>query len=77
MPFALRGAKLAMQDTQNNVADWLPDDYVETVELKEFSKYFDGGDRFLVLTGPWCKDCLLYTSPSPRDATLSRMPSSA
>ena len=32
----------------------------------------------------WCAscgrllcDCLLYTSPSPRDATLSRMPSSA
>ena len=25
---------------------------------------------------PLC-DCLLYTSPSPRDATLSRMPSSA
>ena len=27
----------------------------------------------------WSKhtDCLLYTSPSPRDATLSRMPSSA
>ena len=28
----------------------------------------------------WCTDqyiCLLYTSPSPRDATLSRMPSSA
>mgnify|MGYP003311460669 FL=1 len=24
-----------------------------------------------------CTDCLLYTSPSPRDATLSRMPSSA
>ena len=27
-----------------------------------------------------CEDnglCLLYTSPSPRDATLSRMPSSA
>ena len=24
-----------------------------------------------------CKSCLLYTSPSPRDATLSRMPSSA
>ena len=23
------------------------------------------------------KSCLLYTSPSPRDATLSRMPSSA
>ena len=25
----------------------------------------------------WNVDCLLYTSPSPRDATLSRMPSSA
>ena len=24
-----------------------------------------------------CQPCLLYTSPSPRDATLSRMPSSA
>ena len=25
----------------------------------------------------WSWACLLYTSPSPRDATLSRMPSSA
>ena len=25
----------------------------------------------------WIGICLLYTSPSPRDATLSRMPSSA
>ena len=25
----------------------------------------------------WRLSCLLYTSPSPRDATLSRMPSSA
>ena len=34
-----------------------------------------------VLQGPYITnqygDCLLYTSPSPRDATLSRMPSSA
>ena len=29
----------------------------------------NGGDQPLI--------CLLYTSPSPRDATLSRMPSSA
>ena len=27
--------------------------------------------------GYWCKNCLLYTSPSPRDRTRSRMPSSA
>ena len=25
----------------------------------------------------WAYDCLLYTSPSPRDTLLSRMPSSA
>ena len=32
----------------------------------------------VVLVGPSIHTiCLLYTSPSPRDATLSRMPSSA
>ena len=31
----------------------------------------------LVLSTLHTNDCLLYTSPSPRDATLSRMPSSA
>ena len=33
------------------------------------------GDQVTVEMTPY--DCLLYTSPSPRDATLSRMPSSA
>ena len=35
---------------------------------------------FVLLFAVSCEDnndCLLYTSPSPRDATLSRMPSSA
>ena len=42
-----------------------------------------GGTRYHVAvngdaTGPYSiEGCLLYTSPSPRDATLSRMPSSA
>ena len=35
-----------------------------------YKVYYDPGD-------PPYLDCLLYTSPSPRDATLSRMPSSA
>ena len=35
--------------------------------IKEKSSFFE--DNF--------EGCLLYTSPSPRDATLSRMPSSA
>ena len=35
--------------------------------------------KFALMTTPGTKyyRCLLYTSPSPRDATLSRMPSSA
>ena len=34
-------------------------------------------DEFKSLTEDQIRSCLLYTSPSPRDATLSRMPSSA
>ena len=30
-----------------------------------------------LMKGDYVITCLLYTSPSPRDATLSRMPSSA
>ena len=30
-----------------------------------------------ILKGHWVLTCLLYTSPSPRDRTRSRMPSSA
>ena len=32
---------------------------------------------YLVVYFPMCSSCLLYTSPSPRDGLLSRMPSSA
>ena len=35
----------------------------------------DAGARVIKVERP--EGCLLYTSPSPRDATLSRMPSSA
>ena len=35
--------------------------------------YLNPPDHAMVL----CVDCLLYTSPSPRDRTRSRMPSSA
>ena len=34
-------------------------------------------DWFQATHGAEYYNCLLYTSPSPRDATLSRMPSSA
>ena len=42
-------------------------------------KSLDGQSTDYTNGGPYVmfKGCLLYTSPSPRDATLSRMPSSA
>ena len=55
--------------------------------LKKLSEEFKSGkhgyiDAFLLIRNEKIifeqyYDCLLYTSPSPRDATLSRMPSSA
>ena len=42
-----------------------------------FTVQADGYTRGVGAVGTETKDCLLYTSPSPRDATLSRMPSSA
>ncbi len=55
LPFALRGARMAIQEVQNNVADWLPADFPETVDLDEFRQHF-GGESFVVVTGPWCRD---------------------
>ena len=38
---------------------------------------FYEGKNMLVIKPDECIDCLLYTSPSPRDVEESRMPSSA
>ena len=50
-------------------------------DIKAFVEeyYYNHGINFLLLVGDidQIPSCLLYTSPSPRDATLSRMPSSA
>ena len=51
-----------------------------TAQLGQRIEVGDGpkGTRLLVdVTSVEVESCLLYTSPSPRDATLSRMPSSA
>ena len=42
---------------------------IETTEAIALTK--------MVLLATLCRICLLYTSPSPRDSTSSRMPSSA
>ena len=43
-------------------------------ELGTSNSLFNFQNTYFELLAP---TCLLYTSPSPRDATLSRMPSSA
>ena len=52
--------------------------------LQNMSTFTESSSSFSINSHPvrvcFCRDgqpCLLYTSPSPRDATLSRMPSSA
>ena len=51
----------------------------KTVLVKTIYSGISKGTEKLVSSKSVGKDqfCLLYTSPSPRDATLSRMPSSA
>ena len=54
-----------------NIAQNLPDTPLNTDLVKE------GMDDFWQKNQPRLNNCLLYTSPSPRDRTRSRMPSSA
>ena len=55
-------------DSRTHVADLAPQTIADNAR-------FFGGDQSQVPTQ--CITCLLYTSPSPRDGLLSRMPSSA
>ena len=52
--------------------------FVEVVlEHMNVTKYVKGKGRWQTLQITLYDPCLLYTSPSPRDGLLSRMPSSA
>ena len=53
--------------SENSLEDFRSNVKANMVIPQQTKKLFQGLD----------KDCLLYTSPSPRDATLSRMPASA
>ena len=73
---ALNILKLAVADFKR--ASDIPDAYIAVGNLVNVTD--DGGLRhngkIIEITEDYI-NCLLYTSPSPRDATLSRMPSSA
>ena len=54
-----------------------PWDGVRNYQAAKNLKSMKKGDLCFFIIQILEKSCLLYTSPSPRDATLSRMPSSA
>ena len=60
---------LAGEKAHQQTGEWLPQ---ETLDLVTKHRVAIKGPLTTPVGG-----CLLYTSPSPRDATLSRMPSSA
>ena len=83
---AATGAAAAATVAMPNIALGAP------VTLKMQAAWPSGANIFFEMAGDYAKmvsdmsggelkidlqPCLLYTSPSPRDATLSRMPSSA
>ena len=57
----------SLEDLGDDTEGWMHDIKFQTDNIKSQI------DEYLELR----KDCLLYTSPSPRDRTRSRMPSSA
>ena len=77
--YPVRGLKGAV-GTQMDTISLFDGDAGKVIALEEKIVEFLGMPSHCVSVGqvyPRSLDCLLYTSPSPRDATLSRMPSSA
>ena len=72
----IRQMGYVVRDIESAMRHWIdvcgvgPFFYVDRLPLINFQYQGQSGDPHLSI-------CLLYTSPSPRDATLSRMPSSA
>ncbi len=53
MPSVFRGARMAVAGKKNNIKDWLPGDFRETVELEWFASYFMG-ESFAIATWEGC-----------------------
>ncbi len=66
VPFALRGARLSLEQMRNDVKDWLPDDFAETSELDWFRDHFMG-EQFVLVSWDGC------TAEDQRLALLSRL----
>ena len=62
----------AIEEREAEIAEW----HAANDEKEDEEKEAECPIEPLEALG-FCEDCLLYTSPSPRDGLLSRMPSSA
>ena len=71
------GARSSRNTTQNNRSDGHLLEYFRKSFLRGGGGTNTTPPLGLTATGGVINDCLLYTSPSPRDGLLSRMPSSA
>ena len=54
VPFAMRGARLSVQDMKNDVKDWLPKDFPETADLDWFRQNFVS-ETFVVASWEGCR----------------------
>ena len=75
---------LGGEDFDNRVINYLVEEFKKDqgIDLRKdplaMQRLKEAGEKAKIeLSSSQQTDCLLYTSPSPRDATLSRMPSSA
>ena len=62
--------------TANGDVEFQNDKFIAFAD-EMIAQYIEQKDKEVFTIVELFNDCLLYTSPSPRDATLSRMPSSA
>src|SRR6476646_9961836 len=53
VPFALRGARMAIQGMKNDVKDWLPKEFEETKDLDECRRYFLS-EQFVLVSWDGC-----------------------
>jgi len=80
LPSAFRGARMGLQNKENDIKDWLPSDFPETAELDWFAEHF-AGESFVLATWPGCtvgdqrlhllENKLLHESVGFRDELLA------
>ena len=76
VPFALRGARLAVLQMKNEVKDWLPSSFEETAQMDWFWRRFTG-ERFIVVSWEGCTaadESFRALNRARRAVTLSALP---